>query len=43
MGAMSAAEEGPARFDTMPDDLAPAMLAFRRERVNSAFKTIEVT
>jgi hypothetical protein len=40
--AMSATEESSTRFDSVPDDFAPAMIALRRQGVDSAFKTIEI-
>src|SRR6185436_13248252 len=41
-GAMRATEERTARFDAVADDFAAAMTALRRQRMNGAFKTIEV-
>jgi hypothetical protein len=41
MCAMGAAVEYPIRFDPMADDLAPAMGAGGRQRVNSTFEAIE--
>jgi hypothetical protein len=43
MRAMSATEESSARFDPVSDDLATAMLALGRKRMDSAFKTIEIS
>jgi hypothetical protein len=40
--AVSAAIKVPSTLDAMTDYFAVAMLTFRRKRVNSAFKTIEV-
>jgi hypothetical protein len=42
MRAMRATEESSTRFDTVPDNLAPAMIALRREGMDSAFETIEI-
>ena len=38
---MGAAVQHAARFHTMPDNLAPAVLAHRRERMDGAFKAIK--
>jgi len=40
--AVSATIHIASRFDAMADYFATAMLAFGRERVNSALKTIEI-
>jgi hypothetical protein len=40
-GAVSAAEESAAAFDAVPYDLAPAVLANRRQLVNSTFKAVK--
>jgi hypothetical protein len=39
---MGAAEKISAGLDTMPDNLATAMIALRGECVNSAFEAIKV-
>jgi hypothetical protein len=42
MCAMSATKEIPASFYSMADYLAATMLALGCQRMNSAFKTIEI-
>src|SRR5262245_31575141 len=42
MGAMCAAKERAAGLYAVTYDLAAAMLAFRRYRMNGTFKTIEI-
>ena len=42
MGAISAAIKTAARLHPMADDLAPAMIAFRSQGVDCAFKAIEI-
>ncbi len=39
---MRATKERAARLHAMADDAAPAMAALRRQRVNCAFKAIEI-
>jgi hypothetical protein len=38
---VGAAEALPIRFQSMPNDPAPAMLASRRQRMNRAFKAVK--
>jgi len=38
---VSTAEEAPTHFDAVPDDLALAVLADRRNRLNRAFKAVK--
>jgi hypothetical protein len=40
-GTVGAAIEGPLRLDTMPNDLAAAVLAYRSQPVNGAFEAVE--
>ena len=40
--AIGATIKTPMRFNAVADNFAAAMLAFRRQRVNRAFKTIKV-
>src|SRR6185312_13456053 len=40
--AIRAAEEIALGFNAVADDFAAAMRAFRRQRVNRAFKTVEI-
>src|SRR5437588_324887 len=42
VSAVGAAIKTAARLDTVADDFAAAMFAFRRQCVNSAFETIEI-
>ena len=42
MRAIGAAIIAPTSFDTVTDDLASAMFAFRGQRVDGAFKAIEI-
>src|SRR2546427_10838790 len=42
VGAMGAAEKCAARFNAVADNFAAAMLAFRSQRMNRAFKTIKI-
>ena len=43
LGAMSAAKDVAGRLDPMPDDLAAAMRARGRHRLDRAFEAVEVT
>jgi len=42
MSALRAAEKCALRFDSVANNLAAAMLAFRRQRMNGALETIKV-
>src|SRR5258706_13740441 len=40
-GAIRTAEHPPLRLDSVADDLAPAVRALRRQRMNRALETVE--
>jgi len=42
VGAMRATIKVPACFDAVADNFASAVLTFRRQRMNRAFKAIEI-